>query len=401
MSVTIATSTPQPSSWWQRLTGTEPKTVVTETSRTEIVNDPGGSFNLKTALRNGGIGAAVAGVLGGVSLLGKVALPVIGKVATVGGLAKLAGVGGGIGLATAALPLVAPKVRDSPTAKAALLGAGIGAAAGAVLPLVPIPIGAAVGAGVALLVKHRKDHPSPVHTQYPGYRAYPGYVPAGTSSGDVVPGAPGAGLVPVSPNYGMYGQTAINPYAMGSFGAPAPGYTPAGSWGSPYGSAYGASPYGASPYGASPYGPNPYGYGMTLPATAGQVQQPVATPAVAPTPAPAARPAAAKAPVRTKAKTFTDGAGNLRQVGTGKILKPTTRVAPSGIDTVPAGMAAPVGYGAPTADLGQLTSPGSYLPGMAGALPFAGGSPFTAGAAAGVPSIAGMQPSAIPARPIA
>lgn len=118
------------------------------------------------------------------------------------------------------------------------------------------------------------------------------------------------------------------------------------------------------------------------------------------------KPAAAKQPAAApkkgvKAKTFTDKAGNLRQVGTGKILKPTTRVAPSGIDTVPAGMAAPVGYGAPTADLGQLTSPGSYLPGMAGALPFAGGSPFTAGAAAGVPSIAGMQPSAIPARPIA
>src|SRR5690349_9415917 len=119
MSVTIATTSPAQSTLWQRLTGTEPKTVVTETSRTEITSDPGGSFNLKTALRNGGIGAAIAGALGGVSLLGKVALPIIGKVATVGGLAKLAGVGGAIGLATAALPIVAPKIRNNPTAKAA------------------------------------------------------------------------------------------------------------------------------------------------------------------------------------------------------------------------------------------------------------------------------------------
>lgn len=410
MSVTIATSTPQQSSWWQRVTGTEPKTVVTETSRTEITNDPGGSFNLRTALRNGGIGAAVAGALGGVSLLGKVALPIIGKVVTVGGLAKLAGIGGAIGIATAALPLVAPKLRDSPTAKAALLGAGIGAAAGAILPLIPIPIGAAIGAGVALLIKHRKDNPNPIHTEYPGYRAYPGFVPAGTSPGDTVPN----GLVPVSPNYGMYGQTAQNPYGMGMPGYPAPGYTPQGSWGSPYGSSYGASPYGASPY----------GYGMSLPATAGQAQQPVATPAVAPAPAPVRRPAATKTAVRSKAKTFTDKAGNVRQVGTGKILKPTTRVATAGVGTVPAGTPAPVGfgapagYGAPAAGIGQLTSPASYLPGMAGTLPFSGGSPFAApaagmsslpsglpqavaGAAGGYPSVAGMQPTAIPARPVA
>jgi hypothetical protein len=195
----------------------------------------------------------------------------------------------------------------------------------------------------------------------------------------------------------------MNPYGMGSYGSPAPGYTPQGQWGSPYGSSYGVSPYGASPY----------GYGMTLPATAGQVQQPVGTPAVAPAPAPAParRPAAAKAPVRTKAKTFTDKAGNVRQVGTGKIIKATTRVAaPSvatpGVGVVPTGTPAPVGYGAPTAGLGQLTSPASYLQGMSGALPFAGGSPFTAGAqataglTAGYPAAVGMQPTAIPARPV-
>ena len=93
MSVNVIPS-PQPASFWQRLTGTEPKTVVHESSTTTISSTPGGSFNLKTALRNGGIGAAVAGALGGVSLLGKVALPLIGKIGSVGGLVKLAGVGG-------------------------------------------------------------------------------------------------------------------------------------------------------------------------------------------------------------------------------------------------------------------------------------------------------------------
>ncbi len=210
------------------------------------------------------------------------------------------------------------------------------------------------------------------------------------------------GLVPVTPNYGMYGQTAMNPYGMG-FGSPAPGYTPQGTWGSPYGNAYGSA------YGMSPYGASPYGYG-TLPATAGQVQQPVSTPAVAPASAPVRRPAATKkgaAPVRSKAKTFTDKAGNVRQVGTGKIVKPTTRVTTAGVGTVPTGTPAPVGYGAPAADLGQLTSPASYLPAMAGTLPFAGGSPFAAGAqataglTAGYPAATGMQPTAIPSRPVA
>ncbi len=402
MSVAIAT-TPQQSTWWQRLTGTEPKTVVRETSTTEITSVPGSSFNLKTALRNGGIGAAVAGVLGGVSLLGKVALPIIGKVGSVAGLAKLAGVGGAVGLATAALPLLADKASTNPRLKAALVGAGIGAAAGALLPLIPLPIGAAIGAGVGLLVHHKRTHPDPVHTQYPGYRAYPGFVPAGTAPGDAVPN----GLVPVTPNYGMYGPTAMNPYAMGFPGYPAPAYgLPSGV---PAGYGYGASPYGAN------------SYGMTLPATAGQVQQPVGAPAAAPVAMPATRPAA-KAPVRTKAKTFTDTAGNVRQVGTGKIVKPTTRPA-AGVRTGAAGISAPVGA-LPTAGLGQLTSPASYLPGMAGALPFAGGSPFAAGASTGLsalpqalpqamagvatvpvgtpaPVAAGMGPAAIPARPTA
>jgi len=414
MSVAVTTSGPAQSTWWQRLTGTEPKTIVTETSRTEITNDPGGSFSWKTALRNGGIGAGVAGVLGGVALLGKVALPVIGKVVSVAGLAKLAGVGAAIGIATAAIPLIAPKVKESPAAKAALVGAGIGAAAGALLPLLPIPIGAAIGAGVGLLIHHRKNHPVTNPTEYPGYRAYPGYVPAGTSQGDSpVP----AGLVPVTPNYGSYAGTAMNPYATGSYGYPASGYTQG------YGQGYGTQGYGSVPYGVAvnPYATgvaaSPYGYG-SLAATPGQVQQPAAAaPAAAPKPAAVRRPKATKAAARPKAKTFTDKLGNVRQVGTGTIVRAAK--ATPGIGRVQAGTAAPVGatapagYGVPTTagatgGLAELTNVGSYVPGMSSALPFSGGSPFAAtspyaATMGAVPQTAAatMQPTAIPARPVA
>jgi hypothetical protein len=43
----------------------------------------------------------------------------------------------------------------------------------------------------------------------------------------------------------------------------------------------------------------------------------------------------AKKPVTTKAKTFTDKQGNVRQVGTGKIIKPAAGAAPSGAATQP------------------------------------------------------------------
>ncbi len=323
MSVTIATN-PQQATWWQRLTGTEPKTVITETSRTEVTSVPGSSFDFKTALRNGGIGAAVAGVLGGVSLLGKVALPIIGKVASLGGLARIAGIGGALGVATAALPWVMDKAKGNPTAKAALTGAAIGAAAGAVMPFVPVWLGAAVGAGVGLLVDHRRRNPGIEYAQYNGYTAYPGYVAVGGT------GVGSTGMVPVIPTgyAGGYGASMVNPYSYG---------------------------YG-SPVATMPYATSPYGYGssmMSLPAQATQLQGAVAQPTVATQPVAVAQPSAVAQPVvRTgsatigtvaagtkapaaatkkpatatkakfpKAKTWIDKQGNVRQVGTGKIVK--------------------------------------------------------------------------------
>jgi hypothetical protein len=322
MSVNIV-STPAQSSWLQRLTGSEPSTTVHETSTTTITSEPGGHFNLGTALRNGGIGAAVAGALGGVSLLGHVALPLIGKIGSVSGLVRLAGVGGALGIATAALPLVLPVVRNNPTAKAAVTGAAIGAAAGAILPLMPIGLGAAIGAGVGLLIHHRRENPGPDYPAYPGYQAYPGFVPYGTNPGVAVP----SGLVPVTPNYGMAAGVAMNPYGnVGGYALPQAGY------------------------GVAPMG---YGYpaGVSLPMTAGTAQAQAmpaqampaqAMPAAAAV-APTAAPVAAHAPKFKSAKTFTDKAGNLRQIGTGKIVR--AAAASAGVGVVPLGTSAPLGMG--------------------------------------------------------
>lgn len=141
--------------------------------------------NVRDAIRNVAIGGAAGGVLGGISMLGKISLPLIGSVAGLGGIARLAGVGGAVGLGIAALPVIAPMVNKSPAAKAALLGAGIGAAAGAVLPLLPMPLGAIAGAAIGLTVHALKNrrHQAPQFTQYPGYVASPGWVSVG-----VVPG---------------------------------------------------------------------------------------------------------------------------------------------------------------------------------------------------------------------
>lgn len=400
----VIAANPQPSTFWQRLTGTEPKTVVRETSTTTITNDPGGSFNVGTALRNGGIGAAVAGVLGGVSLLGKVALPLVGKVGSLSGLVRLAGVGGALGVATAAIPLIAPKIRHSPAAKAALTGAAVGAAAGAVLPLLPIPIGAAIGAGVGLLVHHRRTDPGPSYPGYPGYRAYPGFVPYGTSPGDL---PPHPGMVPVTPNYGMHVGSAVNPYGYGM----------------PYG--YGAGmptgPYGAMPgYGAAGWG---YGASMSLPMHAGQGQVsrptglPVATPAAAPAAARPTRPAGA--PKHPGAKTWIDRSGNVRQVGTGKVLRPAAGATPTtrpmtaapgaqfAAGAMPAGSMANGAHPAALAAMTGMAGLGSMggmlpygLPGTTGASPqsFA---PMGAHAGAAMVPAAGIQPGMMPARPTA
>lgn len=333
MSVTIA-ATQQPASWLQRLTGTEPKTVIRETSTTEVTSVPGGSFNLRSALRNGGIGAAVVGALGGVSLLGKIALPIIGKVGSLGGLIKLAGVGGALGVATAAIPLIAPKVKESPAAKAALVGAGIGAVAGAVLPLLPTWLGAAAGAGVGLLIHNRRNAPVPNYTTYPGYNAYPGFVPVGMSSGSMVPN----GMMQVTPNYGSYAGMAMNPYG-----------------------GYGLAGYGYPTGAMTGYGmmQSPYGGSLALPMQA--ASQPQATGSQA---SPASTSTSSK-PRFPGAKTWVDKAGNVRQVGTGKVLKAATG---SGAYAPPVGAASSATPSAAVSTPAAITSPYDQALGSAGVL---------------------------------
>jgi len=308
--MSVAIAAPPSGTLLQRLTGTEPKTVVQETSTTTISSVSGGGFDLKAGLRNGAIGAGIAGVLGGVSLLGKVALPLVGRIGSVAGLAKFAGVGGAIGLATAALPIVLPKLKESPAARSAAIGAAVGAAAGAVLPLLPIGVGAALGAGVGLLVHSRRTHPRPTYPMYPGYQASPGWVPYTGGMG-----------VPVGMPMGMPA-----PYGASMTGYPvAPAMAGAG---------YPGAMVPQVGYGmALPMQAQGQATGQVVPQVAGQVapqvavapQAGVAVPGMAGTAVPEAAPAPAPAPARApkfSAKTFTDGSGNLRQVGTGKIIKP-------------------------------------------------------------------------------
>jgi hypothetical protein len=391
MSVDIVTAPPtNHPTLLQRVFGTEPKTVVHETSTTTIVNDPGVGIDWKTALRNGGIGAAIGGALGGVSLLTKAALPFIGKIGSVAGLARLAGTAGVLGAATAAVPFLIEASRNSPKAKAAIIGGSIGAAAGAVLPFLPVWLGAAAGAGIGLVVhnarQHRDDYPV---SPYPGYVASPGWVPYGSN---------GQGMVP-------NGMTQVVP----SFGA---GYPNAG-----YGAGYPTAGYGypTAGYPANGYG-YPTGYGMALPmqaaGAAGQagsaqamspqqqllMQQQVAaqqaaaagsqsraampgavampaTTGVAPSVAPAvASPPAAGAVARTPkfpgAKTWVDKSGNIRQVGTGKVLKAATGGSGSAgaVGSVPTGAAAP-GIVPSTSAPGIVPTRTTVLPSSSTALP--------------------------------
>lgn len=336
MSVTIATSPTQSPTLLQRIFGTEPKTVVKETSVTTIVNDPGASIDWKTALRNGGIGAALGAALGGVSLLTKTALPFIGKIASVGALGHLVGTAGAIGAATAAIPFLVDVSRRSPTAKAAIIGGSIGAAAGAVLPFLPVWLGAAAGAGIGLVAhkvhEYNEQHPLP-ESPYPGYVASPGWAPYGA--------------VPA-------GMTSVVPVG-----------------GQGYGYSAGYPSYGTVPYG---YGATPYGYGaQMLPQTAATVTPGVMT--AAPTVAPvaaraavapdAAKPAAAakKAAKFPKAKTWVDKAGNVRQVGTGKVLKAAAGVGSgtsASVGSVPPATSAPGTV--PSAAVGVLPQTATVLP---------------------------------------
>lgn len=197
------------------------RTVVVENTsrRYDVRTEPLRRLDARAALRNTVIGGAVGGALAGVSYLGKIALPVLGRVSTIGGVARLAGAGAGIGLATAVLPVVWPRLDRHPVLKSALTGAGIGAAAGTLLPiplLGPISgalVGATIGATTRAVWQHRNDsfwnrypawppygmhplpYPVPMPLPMPMPMPYPGVMP-----GMAFPGAFGhPGMLPARP----------------------------------------------------------------------------------------------------------------------------------------------------------------------------------------------------------
>ncbi|MEO6866862.1 MAG: hypothetical protein ABI200_02455 [Gaiellales bacterium] len=96
MSVAIPPAPPIP--------GVLPQPFVTNDGRLHSVNES--TFHAGTLLKGAGIGAAVGGVLGGVALLGKIAIPLLGKVASLGGLLRFGLIGGAIGLAVAGVAMV-------------------------------------------------------------------------------------------------------------------------------------------------------------------------------------------------------------------------------------------------------------------------------------------------------
>ncbi|MBC7643553.1 MAG: hypothetical protein H7123_00400, partial [Thermoleophilia bacterium] len=145
-------------------------TVIDSHTTTTITTAP--KLNVGTAVRNALIGAGAGGALGAVSLLTKFSIPLLGKIGSVAGVTRLAGVGGGIGLATALWPVVSPTLDRNPTLKAAVVGAGVGAAASLVVPFVGPVFGALAGAAIGAGVKAWSDADKP------------GWNTNGTASGD-------------------------------------------------------------------------------------------------------------------------------------------------------------------------------------------------------------------------
>lgn len=204
---------------------------------------PAKKLNVSAALRNTAIGGAIGGALGGVAMLVKHALPLIGKVTSLGGIAKLAGAGAGIGLATAVLPVAWPELAKHPALKAAVTGAGIGSAIGTFLPIPMLgPVsGAIIGAGIGMAIHFMSDNNRNnvygfcgPYGSFPPYGAYPQFgsqMPiAGAAQGPwvplgsvTVPGMPGAYGQTGMPGQVMPGQVMPGAYGQYGTGAPMPG----------------------------------------------------------------------------------------------------------------------------------------------------------------------------------
>lgn len=414
------------------------ETVVRTESTTTVRTQPVRRFNIGTTLRNTAIGGAVGSALGGVALLTKFSIPLLGKVSSLAGVAKFGAAGAGIGVATAVLPVVAPSINRHPMLKAALTGAGIGASAGMFLPLLS-PVfgaiaGAAIGAGVHLL-KGRNDN----DWRYNVGRST-GHACSGPGCGQC--GAAGMPPTPFGPPPfgaagpwdGGYRKPGLLSRLLGGNGQWRPisnvytgqsyvgyGAGHAGMLG--YGGMYGPSMMGGLGSNlTSPLVPNgmprpqiqqPLGYAGVPGASPQMAGAPAATGPVTAGPAAAVRPRKpkkAKAPAKSRkpkkhaARRPARAARPVRPVRVPAGLGPVGQAQGLGL---PQGLGMPqgVGLGMGMPQGTGLTNPSAFLgQGLGQALPFSGGSPFSAGRAfeAQAPALMGSSmlgmpgPGAIP-----
>lgn len=334
----------------------EHETVYRTTSTTVVSNRPASRFELGRALRNTAIGGAVGGAVAGVSMLGRIGLPLLGKVTSLSGIVRLTGAGAAVGLATVALPALAPSLDRSPMLKAAVTGAGVGAGAGMLLPLVSPVFGAIAGATIGVGLHWMRQH------DVGGLRhGRSGWVPVGNVyTGAAYAGACGMPGMSGMPGMPVYGTLTYSPY--GGFGA----------LGSYSGLGY---PYGPSMSGN-------LGRNITTPyIPAGLQQQMVASPGAQPRVAylPAVAPSASRVEKSSKGGNKAAGRTGKKTSTPESKTRPRPAAVPQQLQM--AGHHPGIMPGASVAP-GSMVAPNSYLTGgLAGVMPFAGGTPFSAGQA--------------------
>lgn len=369
-------------------------------------------IDVGTVLRNVGIGAGAGTIVGGLGLLTKVKLPLIGKVTSLAGLGRLAGAGAGIGLAAAVLPVLWPKLDQYPAAKAALTGAAIGGSVGAAVPFLSSIVGAiggaVIGLGVHVVSKVSERKPwanTPFSTSPPNVPGPPElgrqYQPLGQFPGAGYPMSGGYPMVGTAPGYGMGYGTAM-PMGVGTLGMQGPttqGPTmqaplaqgaagmanPYSGVSSPYVQGSVNSPVVGQPAGlpaatngnvsapAVPGGqPSLPGMGRsTSLAPVGSAEKQVSAKAAGKASAKKASSSSAKAKAKAKAKARAKAAAKAKTAAKIKSQANAVAQAARAVDPTTLGQVQ-------QPSMQQLTSPASYLPAsVAGALPFT--SPFATG----------------------
>ncbi len=220
---------------------------------------------VSTVARNGAIGGAVGAAVAGVSWLGKIGIPLLGKVSSLAGVARFAGLGAGIGIAATVVPALWPRTEGRPALRAALVGAGVGGGLGSLVGIGGAVVGAAVGAGVGLGIHAIRRFGDDDYGN--GYWGNPCGIPVGC--------APPMSFQQPSLWDRLTGRTPSYPVSWYPQGYPGFGGYPAFGMG--------ASPYLG--YGGYPMGMPSYpGYGMLGMQRAGAPSKSSSKPAVVPAP---------------------------------------------------------------------------------------------------------------------